>query len=37
MIRDPVVDGVREESVQDEVRTGIAAEEGQNGGLRADK
>jgi len=36
MIRDPE-NGVREDSVQGEARVGIAAEEGQIGGLGADK
>lgn len=38
MIRDPKVDSVElERTVTDEVRTGKAAEEGQEGGLQADK
>jgi len=36
MIRDPQ-SGVREESIEDEAGVGIAAEQGQNGGLGADK
>ena len=38
MIRDPNVDSADlERTITEEVRTGKAAEQGQNGGLQADK
>jgi hypothetical protein len=37
MIRDPKIDAVLEHSVAEEVETGKDAEQGQEGGLRADK
>jgi hypothetical protein len=37
MIRDPKVNTVLERSISEEVATGMAAEQGLNGGLRADK
>ena len=37
MIRDPKVNTELERTVSEEVRTGKTAEQGQNGGLRADK